>query len=220
MKPEDYLKKWYGASGPTIADKIKNLFKIGPEEPLAKRAVMAHYRIKSALSRIRAYIDRLNERDRELFERTVESLMKKDEIRAKIYANEVAEIRKVAKQLLMVEYVLEQASLRLETFIIVGGAFGDIVPVIGIVKEASNILKSIAPDLWIELNMAVNELSLIMAATGIDITSEAGITLSDEARKIFEEAKIVAEQRMKEKFPELPSLVAASKESEGAVQTS
>ncbi len=217
MNPNTYIKKWYGENEPTIADKIKSLFRTGGNEPLAKRAVMAHYRIKSALSRIRAYVDRLNERDKELFEKAVESLMRKDEIHAKIYVNEVAEIRKVARQLLMVEYVLEQASLRLETFIILGNAFGDIVPVVGIIKEASNILKGIAPDLWIELNMAVNELSMIMAATGIDVAAGADVTMSEEARKIFEEAKIVAEQRMKEKFPELPAALSGSKESAGVV---
>jgi len=39
---------------------------------------------------------------------------------------------------------------------------------------------------------------------------------SPEARKILEEAKIVAEQRMKEKFPELPVVSGVQQESQSA----
>ncbi len=217
MGADTFIKNWYGSNEPTIADKIKGLFKT-EKVPLARRAIMAHYRIKSALNRVRAYIDKLNERDRELFERAVESLMRKDEPHAKIYVNEVAEIRKVARQLLKIEYVLEQASLRLETFIIVGETFTNIIPVVDVIKEASKILRGIAPDVWIDLNLAVNDLSMIMSATGIDLGGEAGITMSEEAKRIYREAEIVAEQRMKEKFPELPSLVSTSKESSTLTQ--
>ena len=218
MDSNSFIKNWYGSNEPTIADKLRNLFK-NEREPLARKAVMAHYRIKSALSRVRAYIDRLNDRDRELFERAVEALMRKDEVHAKIYVNEVAEIRKVARQLLTVEYVLEQASLRLETFVMIGEAFTAVIPVVGVIKEAANILRGIAPDVWIDLNMAVNDLSMVMSATGIDLGGEAGISMSSEAKRIFEEAKIVAEQRMKEKFPELPSLIASSTEANTVPQT-
>ncbi len=209
MDSNSFVKSWYGSNEPTIADKLKGLFK-NEREPLARKAIMAHYRIKAALSRIRAYIDKLNDRDRELFERAVEALMRKDEVHAKIYVNEVAEIRKVARQLLTVEYVLEQASLRLETFVMIGEAFTAVIPVVGVIKEAANILRGIAPDVWIDLNMAVNDLSMVMSASGIDLGGEASISMSSEAKRIFEEAKIVAEQRMKEKFPELPSLIASS----------
>lgn len=204
MDPKSYVKNWYGSNQPTIADKIKNLLK-PDNEPLAKKAITAHYRIKSALSRVKAYIDRLNEKDRELFEKAVEALIRRDEVHAKMYVNEVAEIRKIAKQLLMVEYVLEQASLRLETIMILGQAFGDIAPVVSIVKDAGSLLRGIAPDIWIELTMAANDLSTVLAATGVDLSSETSISLSQEAKKIFEAARVAAEQKIKEAFPELPS---------------
>ena len=213
MDPNTYVKKWYGSNEPTLADKLRGIFKGGGREPLARRAIMAHYRLRSALGRVKSYIDKLGERDKELFEKAVEALMRRDEPHAKIYVNEVAEIRKVARQLLVVEYVLEQASIRLETFVILGNAFSDIVPVVGVIKEASGLLKGIAPDVWIDLDMAVNELNMVMAASGIDLMGpEGGITMSEEARKIFEEAKIVAEQRMKERFPELPTMLTTNKE--------
>lgn len=203
MNPSSYMKKWYGEEQQSIADKIRNILK-PDNEPLARKAITAHYKIKSALSRVKAYIERLNEKDRELFEKAVEALMKKDEIHAKMYVNEVAEIRKMAKQLLMVEYVLEQVSLRLETVIFLGQAFVDIAPVLSVIKDAGTILKGIAPDVWIDLTMAVNELSQVLASTGVELGGETSITLSQEAKKIFEAAKLAAEHRIKEIFPELP----------------
>ncbi len=145
MTADAFVKSWYGSTEPTIADKIKSLFR-NEKVSLARRAIMAHYRIKSALTRVRAYIDRLNDRDRELFERAVDAIMRNDGMRAKIYINEVAEIRKVARQLIKIEYVLEQASLRLETFLTVGETLTSIIPVVDVVKEASKILSSIVPD--------------------------------------------------------------------------
>ncbi len=206
-----FAQMWEGSREPTIVDKIRG-FLSHDNEPMAKKAIMANYRIKAALGRIRAYIDKLNARDRELFSRAVEALMRRDEYRAKMYVNEVAEIRSIAKQLLTVEYVLEQASLRLETFLIVGGAIKEVLPVIDIVKEASGLLKGLAPDAWIELTLAMNDLNSVMTSTGFGVAGEHSITLSSaEAKRIFEEAKVVAEQQMKEKFPELPSLLMSKK---------
>lgn len=217
MAEKAFERAWYGASEPTIGEKLKSIFK-NDKEPLSKRAVMANYRVRSALNRVRSYIDRINERDKELFERAVESLMRKDEARAKIYVNEVAEIRKIARQLLTVEYVLEHASIRLDTFMIVGEAFTTVAPVVGILKEAANILRGIAPDLWIDLNMAVSDLSTVMSAAGFDVGLGTEITMSPEAKKIFEEARIVAEQRLRERFPELPATAFAVGEQAGIQQ--
>jgi len=76
---------------------------------------MAHYKLRTTLSRLDVYIGRLQERDRRLFERVVEGYMSKDTARAAMYANEVAEIRKVVRQLIATQIALEQVELRLET---------------------------------------------------------------------------------------------------------
>jgi len=132
----------FGTREPTVGEKIKSFFK-NDKEPLEKKAIMAHYRIKTAIGRVRSYIDRLSQKDRELFERVVEALMKRDEARAKMYAKEVSEIRKISKQLLMVEYVLEHAAIKLETFMIFGGAITELKPVLAVMKQAVGVLRSV-----------------------------------------------------------------------------
>ncbi|MEM1843527.1 MAG: Snf7 family protein, partial [Desulfurococcaceae archaeon] len=190
----------------TIGDKIKKLF-INEQESLEKKAIIAQYRLKTAMGRIANYVEKLSERDKVLFENIVDALVKKDEIRAKMYAKEVAEIRKISRQLLTVQYALEHAALKLETFIIYGGAVNEVVPVLGIMREALNIVKTIAPDVWIDLQVAARELETAMGAGIVDLTIEAGAGLDSEAKKVLEEARIVAEQKMRERFAELPKAI-------------
>ncbi|MCY0868099.1 MAG: Snf7 family protein [Desulfurococcus sp.] len=187
----------------TIGDKLRKLF-TNDKDPMEKKAIIAQYRIKTAIGRINNYLDKLSERDRELFEVIVESLTRKDELRAKMYAKEVAEIRKVSKQLLTVQYALEHAALKLETFIIYGGAINEIAPVLGVIREAVNILRGVAPDIWVDLQYAVRELEAAVGAGIVDLTMDVGTGLDSEAKKVLEEAKIVAEQKMRERFAELP----------------
>jgi division protein CdvB (Snf7/Vps24/ESCRT-III family) len=187
----------------TIGDKIKKLF-TNQEESMEKKVILAQYRLKTAMGRINNYIERLSERDKILFENIVDALMKKDETRAKMYAGEVAEIRKISKQLLTVQYALEHASLKLETFLIYGGAVNEVAPVIGVMREAVGIVKNIAPDVWIDLQVAVRELETAMGESMADLGISVDVGVDVEAKKILEEAKIVAEQKMRERFAELP----------------
>jgi len=195
----------------TIGDKIKKLF-TNEQESLEKRAIVAQYRLKTALGRISNYIDKLSERDKVLFEGIVDSLLKKDEARAKMYAKEVAEIRKISKQLLTVQYALENAMLKLETFLIYGGAVSEVTPVLGVLREAIGIVKNVAPDVWIDLQVATRELEAAVGASVADLSVDVGIGLDTEAKKILEEARIIAEQKMREKFAELPRIPVAEGE--------
>jgi division protein CdvB (Snf7/Vps24/ESCRT-III family) len=201
----------------TIGEKIKKIF-VNEQDSLEKKAIIAQYRLKTAMGRIANYLEKLSERDKVLFESIVDALVKRDEVRAKMYAREVAEIRKISKQLLTVQYALEHAALKLETFLIYGGAINEVVPVIGVMKEAIGIVKNIAPDVWIDLQVAVRELEAAMGEGIVDLTLGVDVGLDTEAKKILEEAKIVAEQKMREKFPELPKIPSAPEP--GATTTS
>jgi len=201
----------------TIGEKIRSWFR-NDKEPIDKKAILAHYRIKTAIGRLSSYLDKLEQRDRELFHVIVESLMKKDEKRAKMYAKEVSEIRKISRQLITAKYALEQVALKLETFLVFGGAMKELVPVIGVMKEATAIIKSVAPDVWIDLQYAIRELEATMSAGIADISTEIDVGLDSEARRILEEARIAAEQSLKEKYAELPRIVSeeAAKTEEAA----
>jgi len=194
--------------GETIGELFRSWFKDN-DEPLEKKIILAHYRVKSSIGRISSYLDKLERRDRELFQQIVEALMQKDERKAKMYAREVAELRKMAKQLITAKYALEQVALNLETFLLFGSATKEISTIIGIMNEAVKITKSIGIDTWVDLQAAIRELqaAIDVGVAGYDLELDVG--LDSEAKKVFEEARIAAEQAIKEKYAELPRVVAS-----------
>ncbi len=203
-----YIMSQFGwGRQPTIGDKIKSMFR-NDREPIDKKAILALYRVKGAISRINAYIEKLQEKEREYFHEVVESQINRDEKRAKIYAREVADIRKVTRQLYQVQYMLQHVALKLETFLIFHNATGEMKPVLAIMNQAVGLLRQAAPaDLWIELMAAMKDLEASMDITVVDMSLSTDVALDAEAKKIYEEAKIVAEQKLKERYAELPSLV-------------
>lgn len=208
-KVEEFVKGWNGKQEPSLAEKLKGAFK--SKEPLRHKLIMAQYRLRTTLSRLDVYIAKLQERDRTLFERVVEAQMNKDRERASMYANEIAEIRKITKQLITTQIALEQVELRLETITELGDVFGNLIPVVGVIKEIRQAMKGIMPELSLELSEVEEGLQEVIIEagdfTGGNIEFAAS---SPEARKILQEAAVIAEQRMKENFPELPSMVTSA----------
>ncbi|MBW9141465.1 MAG: Snf7 family protein [Candidatus Aramenus sp.] len=210
MLGKNFQKYWAGSEEKDIWGGVKGVFK--GRQPLKYRLVQAHYQLRSMISRLDAYIGRMQERDKILFERVVEAQMAKDTARAAMYANEVAEIRKISKQLLMTQIALEQVELRLETVSEIGDVFVNLVPVVGVINELRGVLKGVMPELSVELGALGEGLQEVVVEAG-DFTGAYSYSSAPtaEARKILEEASAIAEQKMKEKFPDLPAATLTQK---------
>ena len=209
---KDFDKVWKGKEK-TIGEQLKSVF--GREKPLRYRLAMAHYKISTMSRRLEVYLERLKGRDKDLFEKVVDSLISKDMTRASIYANEVAELRKVAKALLMVQVALEQISLRLETIREIGDVAVYLGPVVGVIKEVRGAIKTVLPEVGIELGEVQDMLQETMMEAGEMLGTGGGsVYTGPESRKIIEEARVIAEQRMKESFPSLPAIPSTSMQPE------
>ncbi|GAY25295.1 hypothetical protein ATG_04980 [Desulfurococcaceae archaeon AG1] len=211
----DIAKRWEG--GESVGEKLKKAF--AKKEPIKYKLLMANYKIKGLVSRIGIQLERMKERDRVLFERVVDALISKDTTRATMLANEIAEIRKAVKQLTVVQIALEQISMRIETVVLMGEAFVQLAPVIGVVRELRGLVRGIMPEFsyeMIELEENLREV-VTESGEGLSVGFTEATYSSPEARKILEEARIVAEQRMKESFPELPSVSTTESKAETKV---
>jgi division protein CdvB (Snf7/Vps24/ESCRT-III family) len=145
---------------------------------------------------------RMMERDKGLFNKVVDAFAKHDMDRATLYANELAELRKMSKIILFSKLSLEKVLLRLETIRDVGDLVVAMAPVIGVVRAVKSSLAGILPDAERELVDVLGGLVSDMGElTGYSPTMEA----SEEAQRILEEAMTIAEQRMREKLPEIPA---------------
>lgn len=208
----EFNKSWNGKQEPSISEKIKNIFK--QQQPLRHRLVMANYKVKSMVNRLDVYVSRMQERDRVLFERVVEAQMSKDTARAAMYANEIAEIRKITKQLIATQIALEQVSLRLETVTELGDIYTNLVPVVGVIRELRTAMKGMMPEFSYELEEVEEGLQEVIIEAGEFTGGRVDFTAATpEARKILEEAATIAEQKMKESFPELPSIASTAQKS-------
>ncbi len=200
---DKFAKKWAPQNEENVWSKIKN--RVTPPPPIRHRIAMALFKIKVQKNRMEYTLNRLQDRANNLFEKVVDAQVKKDTTRAAMYAAEVAEIRKVAKSIMSAVFALERISLRLETVRDVGDLVTALGPVVGVVKEVKANLMGVMPEVAFEL-MEVDELlqSTVMELGEFTGVPASNFMVTEEAKKVMEEAALIAEQRMKEQFPELP----------------
>ncbi len=203
----DFGKSWTGPKK-TVRGAIRDTFKelINPSPGLKYQISNAIYKLGTHISRMDYMLSKLKARDQQLFEKVVESYKQGDMAKAKMYASEVAEIRKVAKGVMTIRFALERAKTRLETVLIVGETYKDLAPALGAIKMIASHMANMMPDAYIDIMQTVEELHNALAAstTGfIDLPVDEAV--NEEARKILAEAQLVAQQQLKDQFPALPS---------------
>ncbi len=200
------IENWLSPRRKGIFEQIKDKFLLPPSPSLHRRIADARRRLRLQSAKLEANASRLATRDKKMFGKCVKAKISKDAARSILYANECAEIRKATKILIRSQLSLEQVSLRLETVDDLGNVLVDMAPVVGVIKETRGSLTGIMPEIASELG-AIREVlhETILEAGGVHST-EMSTEASEEARRIVQEANLVAEQRMKEHFPELPTV--------------
>ncbi len=175
--------------------------------PMKQRISQCLFKLKIQQRKLERTSYHMQERDQALYGKCVLAVQGKNTELASIYANECAELRKMAKVVLHSELALEQVTLRLEAVNEFGQLAFTMLPVAGVVKTLKSQLEGVMPEVSLELseiNETLEELSVQVGETAgntFDLSSS-----SAESQKIIQEANIVAEQKMKERFPELPPI--------------
>jgi division protein CdvB (Snf7/Vps24/ESCRT-III family) len=206
---ERFSRKW-SRDGGSIFSRMTGFFR--SKQSLSEQILTVTFRINSLKTRLEQESYRLLQRDRDLFEKCVQALTSRDDLRAKIYANEVAELRKITGLILRSQLALEQVSLRLETIRDFGNLASVIAPVTRVVGVLRSQLSGFMPQIGSELGEISENLQTMINEAGITVQSGFEVEASNEAQKILGEAAIVAEQKMKEKLPEIPVQIQALRE--------
>jgi division protein CdvB (Snf7/Vps24/ESCRT-III family) len=178
---------------------------VRPPGPLKPRLDVAVRRIELQVNKLDQASEKFSQRDRTIFARIVDAYTKHDTARANVFANELAEIRKMEKLITNARLALEQIVLRLRTVSELGDVVSTLGPAVGVLRSVRTGLVTVFPEAESELGEIGNLLSGIMMEAG----TETGMSLNfnavnEDATKILTEASTVAEQRIKEKFPDLP----------------
>jgi len=202
---ERFAKKWGEREEQTpIQARLKEA--VRPPGPLKPRLDFAVRRIELQVQRLDNASERFTERDKSIFIRIVEAYSKHDMPRANVFANELAEVRKMEKMIMHARLALEQIVLRLKTVSELGDVVSTLAPAVGVLRTVRTGMASIFPEAERELGQIGNLLNGII----IDAGQSTGLTINfesanEDAQKILTEAATVAEQKIKEKFPDLPA---------------
>ena len=202
---EKFAKKWEETQDQQpITTKLKEA--VRPQGPLKPRLDFAVRRIELQVQRLDKASERFSERDKSIFARIVDAYSKHDMPRANVFANELAEIRKMEKMIMHARLALEQIVLRLKTVSELGDVVTTLTPAVSVLRSVRTGMSSIFPEAERELGSIGNLLNGII----IDAGQSTGLTINfesanEDAQKILTEAATVAEQKIKDKFPELPA---------------
>ena len=156
-------------------------------------------------SRIELACSKLAKRDRELFDACVLYTKKGSKARAAVYANEIAEIRRILSILEYTRLAVERAILRLNTLKVISPALEPLHEALGEVKNAlrlvANVMPSMTPEIS-KLNDVVNE---ILEDTEFNISMPMPTAVNDPSvESILHEAASLVEEELKTKIPEPP----------------
>jgi len=201
-----FTKRWKERDSTGIRAIIK------PSAPLRSKIEAAVNRIQAQIQYLDSALNKLTDRDKYIFSKVVDAYSRNQAQRANVFANELAELRKMANFMMNAQLALERIVLRLETVTQVGNVVVNLAPATEVLHNVRSGIAGILPNAERELEQVGLMLNDIMIeagqSTGIAPDFEVA---GEDARRILSEATMVAEQRMKEKFPELPPLVQGEK---------
>ncbi|MEM2988013.1 MAG: Snf7 family protein [Candidatus Bathyarchaeia archaeon] len=151
---------------------------------------------------------RLKERDKSLFQTCVTALTTNNKDRAAVFANELAEVRKLINFLQQVELAIERVILRLETMKELSDIIIDLKPALKALESVSKQLFDVLPEVSSELNKINDVLGETIYTTKIS-ADEIVIPIdrvTPDGEQILKEVSSYLEKRLAETLPEPPAM--------------
>ena len=149
---------------------------------------------------------RLHKRDKTLFRACTFALEKKNNARAAMCANELAEVRKLIKLLSHTQIAIERIIIRLDTIKELSTIMVDLKPALNALKNVTTNLVSIMPDIASELDKVNNSIQETLTVT--KLSSEPPTILTNlrtaAGQEVLKEVNMVLQQKLNEQLPEPP----------------
>ena len=210
-----FSSKWEKKDeGPGLVDRLRGSMRT--PTPLKSQIEQANRQIRLLISQLDSAVNRIKQRDSTIFKNVVSSLAKHDTQHAAVYANELSEVRKMGKMVTQAQLAMEQISLRLGPITDLGEIASTLAPAVSVIRNMKEGLRMALP----EADREIGEISGLLSSVLVDASTTGGFSLNfdaanEDAQKVLEEAAAVAEQRMKESFPEIPAGVLTQEEGDG-----
>ena len=190
-------------------EKLSQAFmgRVKPEAPLKNRLDTAQKKLQLQIARLAEIDTKLQQKNNMFFEKIVDSKKTNNETYAKVYANELAEIRKHQKMVNNAKLSMEQIQIRLNTVSELGDVVVTLSPCMSLIKGLSTSLGGMMPSVSDSMQDLSNMLGDIV--TGSSITHDGSLgqieSTNSDAQSILEEAQSIVEGQARQSMPEPPS---------------
>lgn len=162
----------------------------------------ARFGLRLQSERVRTMSAKLQQKDQELLQRYVRAQASLDLSHARLYANECAEVRKIAHLVLSSQLALEKVMLKLDTILESDEPISVMRSIIEVVQVIKGRIAGVVPEVAFELGQISDYLGSETAG------DEANRLLEDhdEAKRILEESSAGSAERLAKEFRKLPNL--------------
>ena len=190
-------------------EKLSQAFmgKVRPDAPLKNRLGVAQKELQLQINRLSEIDTKLKQKNDMIFEKIVNAKKSNDENYARVYANELSEIRKHQQMVSNAKLSMEQIQIRLNTVSELGDVVVTLSPCMSLIKGLGTSLGGMMPTVSESMQDLSNMLGDIV--TGSSITHDGSIgqidTTNSDALSILEEAQSIVEGKTRQVMPEPPS---------------
>jgi len=200
----NFDKSWAKKDTPGVSGKLRAA--VTTTSPLKPQIQSAVNKLQVQISKLDAMLGKQRERDAQIFQKVIFAVQRHDTIEGRALSNELAEIRKVTSMLTNARIALERVRLRLTTIHDLGDAMVEIQPILTVMKGLQTSVGKFMPEADTELNKMTQTLGGLMADSSAETTFNMGTEASNEdTDKILQEASAIAEQKIGDRFPSVPT---------------
>ena len=184
----------------------KFMGRVKPEAPLKNRIDTAQKKLQLQISRLGEIDTKLKNKHDAIFEKIVNAKKSNNETYAKVYANELAELRKMKNMVGSAKLSMEQVQLRLNTVSELGDVVVTLSPCMSLIKGLSTSLGDMMPSAAASMQDLSNMLGDIVTGSSLTHDDSIGITETpnSDAMSILEEAQSIVEGNIRNNMPEPP----------------
>ena len=201
-----FSDKWHALKN---NEKLSQAFmgRVKPDAPLKNRLDIAQKKLQLQITKLAEIDTKLQQKNNAFFEKIVNSKKANNETYAKVYANELAEIRKHQKMIKNTKLSMEQIQIRLNTVSELGDVVVTLSPCMSLIKGLSTSLGGMMPTVSDSMQDLSNMLGDIV--TGSSITHDGSLgqmdTMNSDATAILEEAQTIVSENTRQSMPDPPS---------------
>ena len=198
----------------------KFLDKVKPESALKNKVENAGKKMEQQILRLEHAHNKLKQNHENIFKKIVEAKLTRNESKARTYATELLEIRKVRDRIGGAKLAMEQIKLRLSTVSELGDIVVTLSPCMSLIKGLAPSISALMPQMHSSMENLTTTLGDMIADSSLTHESMTPTYEgNEETDAILKEAHDVLEGRTLSSIPEPPTTLSEniSKENESMI---